>query len=76
METGRSHNFAYEVDGKPFGGKTDIPAWPPDAYPQAGVPQGKLTEKLVHTSKIYPGMQSNYWVYTPARLRPPARPRR
>lgn len=66
VDTGRSHNFAYEVDGKPFGGKTDLPAWPPDAYAVAGVPQGQLTEKLVHTSKIYPGMQSNYWVYTAA----------
>jgi enterochelin esterase-like enzyme len=66
LETGRSHNFAYEIAGKPFGGKTDIPAWPADAYPQPGVPQGQLTEKLVHTSKIYPGLQSNYWVYTSA----------
>ena len=66
LETGRSHNFIYEVDGKPFGGKTDVPAWPADAYLAAGVPQGQLTEKLVHTSKIYPGMQSNYWVYTSA----------
>jgi enterochelin esterase-like enzyme len=66
METGRSHNFAYEIDGKPFGGKTDLPAWPVDAYPQSGVPQGLLTEKLIHTSKIYPGMQSNYWVYATA----------
>jgi enterochelin esterase-like enzyme len=66
VETGRSHNFVYELAGKPFGGKTDVPAWPPDAYPQAGTPQGQLTEKLVHTSKIYPGMQSNYWVYTAA----------
>ena len=66
VETGRSHNFVYEVDGKPFGGKTDVPAWPPDAYQQAGVPQGQMSEKLVHTSRIYPGMQSSYWVYTAA----------
>lgn len=66
VETGRSHNFTYEVSGKPFGGKTDVPAWPADAYGKPGVPQGQLTEKLVHTSKIYPGMQSNYWVYTSA----------
>jgi enterochelin esterase family protein len=70
VTTGRSHNFVYEVDGKPFGGKTDVPAWPPDAYQQAGVPQGQLTEKLVHTSRIYPGMQSNYWVYTAAGYTP------
>jgi enterochelin esterase-like enzyme len=66
VTTGRSHNFVYEIEGKLFGGKTDVPAWPPDAYPQPGVPQGQLTEKLVHTSRIYPGMLSNYWVYTSA----------
>jgi enterochelin esterase family protein len=65
VEAGRTYNFIYEVNGQPFGGKTDIPAWPPDAYPQPGVPQGHLTEKLIHTSRIYPGMQSNYWVYMP-----------
>jgi len=27
---------------------------------------GKLSEKLIHTSKIYDGMKSEYWVYVPA----------
>ena len=66
VETGRTHNFAYEVDGKPFGGKTDVPAWPEDAMQHAGVPQGQLTVKFVHQSQIYPGMQSNYWIYAAA----------
>ena len=66
VETGRTHNFAYAVDGKPFGGKTDVPAWPEDALQRAGVPEGQLTAKLVHQSRIYPGMASNYWVYTAA----------
>ncbi len=66
VTTGRTHNFVYELDGKPFGGKTDVPAWPPDAYAKPGVPQGTLTEKLVHKSQIYEGMESNYWVYTSA----------
>ena len=34
------------------------------------MPRGKVTEKLVHTSKIYDGMQSDYWVYTPAAYDP------
>ncbi len=66
VAVGRTHNVLYEIDGKPYGGKTDIPAWSPDALSQPGVPQGTLTEKLVHTSKIYPGMKSDYWVYTSA----------
>jgi enterochelin esterase family protein len=69
VQVGRTHNVFYEVDGKPYPGKTDIAAWPPDAYAQPGVPQGQLTEKLVHTSKIYPGMKSDYWVYTSAGYR-------
>src|SRR4051812_42933320 len=32
VETGRSHNFIYEVNGQSVGGKTDVPAWPTDAY--------------------------------------------
>ncbi len=63
---GTSHGFYYLVDGKPFGGRTDVAAYLPESYPQPGVPQGKLSEKMVHASKIYPGMESNYWIYAPA----------
>jgi len=64
--TGTSHEFHYRIDGAPFGGKTDIAAYLPDCYERPGVPQGKLSEKIVHTSQIYPGMQTNYWIYVPA----------
>jgi enterochelin esterase family protein len=66
LKTGRSHSFFYMVDGKRTGGLTDVPAFGPDSYAQPGVPQGKLSEKMVHTSKLYPGMKSEYWVYVPA----------
>ena len=66
VKTGTSHAFYYLKDGGHFGGKTDFPAYLPDCYERRGVPQGKLSEKLVHISKIYPGMQSNYWIYVPA----------
>ena len=66
MKTGTSHSFFYTVEGVPFGGRTDVPAYGPDSYPRAGVPQGKLSEKLLHTSKIYDGMLSEYWIYVPA----------
>jgi len=48
------------------GGKTDVAAYGPDSYLQPGVPEGKLSEKMVHTSKIYEGMKSDYWIYVPA----------
>jgi enterochelin esterase-like enzyme len=35
-------------------------------YLKPGVPQGKLSEKLSHTSRIYEGMVADYWIYVPA----------
>lgn len=67
---GISHAFAYRIDGKEFGGRNDVPAYLPESYQQPGVPQGKLSEKLVHKSKIYDGMLSDYWIYVPAQYDP------
>ncbi len=66
LPTGRTHNFHYLIDGKPFGGRTDLMAYTPDHYLKPGTPQGKLTEKRTHTSRIYDGMVADYWVYAPA----------
>lgn len=67
---GKSHTFHYLLDGKPFGGSLDLPAFGPEAYAQPGVPMGKLSEKIVHTSKIYDGMKNDYWIYVPAQYDP------
>src|SRR5437867_1524175 len=66
LKVGTSHAFAYTIDGKPFGGRKDVPAYGADSYLKPGVPSGKLSDKLIHSSKIYNGMKSNYWVYVPA----------
>jgi enterochelin esterase family protein len=66
LRPGTVHGFHYEVNGVRTGGSTDVAAYGPDSYPRPGVPQGTLSEKIVHTSKIYDGMQSNYWIYVPA----------
>ncbi|MBL8215369.1 MAG: esterase family protein [Bryobacterales bacterium] len=66
LKTGTSHNFNYLVAGKAMGGRTDVAAYMPDSYEQPGVPKGKLSEKLTHTSKIYDGTVSDYWIYVPA----------
>ena len=63
---GRLHSFHYVVQGKPFGGRVDLPAFGPLSYLQPGVPTGTLSEKIIHTSKIYDGMKSEYWIYVPA----------
>lgn len=67
--TGTSHNFHYIIDGARFGGKTDVPAFGPYSYEKPGVPKGTLSEKMVHTSTIYPGMTSNWWIYVPAQYK-------
>jgi enterochelin esterase family protein len=67
---GRLHAFHYVIDGKPFGGKLDLPAFTPLSYLQPGALSGTLSEKIVHASKIYDGMKSEYWIYVPAQYDP------
>lgn len=65
-QLGKLHAFHYTIDGHDFGGSLDVPAFGPLSYAQPGVPSGTLSEKLVHTSKLYDGMKSEYWIYVPA----------
>jgi enterochelin esterase-like enzyme len=65
-ELGVLHSFEYRVSGAKFGGRLDLPAFGQDSYLEANVPTGTLSEKLIHTSKIYDGMKSEYWIYVPA----------
>jgi enterochelin esterase-like enzyme len=67
---GKLHSFHYLVNGATFGGRLDLPAFTPDSYQQPNVPAGTLSAKLTHTSKIYDGMKSNYWIYVPAQYDP------
>jgi enterochelin esterase-like enzyme len=71
---GRLHSFHYFINGAngsaKFGGRLDLPAFGPLSYPQPGVPSGTLSAKLFHTSKIYDGMKSEYWIYVPAQYDP------
>jgi enterochelin esterase family protein len=69
-QVGRLHSFYYVVDGKKFGGRLDVPAFGPLSYQQPGVPSGTLSEKMIHTSKLYDGMKSEYWTYVPAQYDP------
>jgi enterochelin esterase family protein len=66
MTTGRSHAFYYKIENRQFGGRNDIPCYGPDSYQQPGVPQGTLSPKMTHTSKIFEGMVSDWWIYVPA----------
>jgi enterochelin esterase family protein len=66
LKTGSAYAFSWKVDGKVVGGANDLPAFTEDAYPKAGVPQGKLVGPIELTSKVYAGMKSNIWYYVPA----------
>src|SRR5688500_365340 len=70
LRVGTSHRFHYLVNGAKFGGSVDVPAYTPNSYARPGAPQGRISEKLVHTSTLYPGMQTNYWIYVPAQYDP------
>ncbi len=70
LRPGTSHSFYYMVNGQRMGGKNDLPAYLPESYVQAGVPQGTLSEKMTHTSKLYDGMVSDWWIYVPAQYDP------
>src|SRR5713226_1681689 len=67
---GRLHSFHYLINGAKFGGRLDLPAFSPPSYRQPGTPSGTLSPKIVHTSKIYDGMKSEYWIYVPAQYDP------
>ena len=67
---GKLHAFYYQVNGAKFGGRLDMPVFGPLSYLQPGVPSGTLSEKLIHASKIYDGLQSEYWIYVPAQYDP------
>ncbi|MGH9657169.1 MAG: alpha/beta hydrolase, partial [Bryobacteraceae bacterium] len=66
LKTGTSHAVQFKAGETALGPRTDVPAFGPDSYEKPGVPRGTLSEKLVHSSKIYEGMQSDYWIYVPA----------
>jgi enterochelin esterase family protein len=70
LTPGTSHMFHYVIGGAPFGGKNDVAAYLSESYAHPNVPQGTLSAKIVHTSKIYPGMETNYWIYVPAQYDP------
>ncbi|MGV3723273.1 MAG: alpha/beta hydrolase [Actinomycetota bacterium] len=66
LATGKNHTFYYTADGKRFGGDVNVTAYGPDSQEKPGVPKGVLSEKITHKSKLYDGMESDYWIYVPA----------
>src|SRR5579863_4004387 len=67
---GRLHQFHYLVNGATRGGSLDLPAFGPESYLLPHTPTGTLSDKIVHTSKVYDGMKTDYWIYVPAQYDP------
>jgi len=65
LRLGTTHNYNYFANGRSLG-TYDVAGYNPDSYPLPGVARGKLSEKKTLTSKIYPGMSADYWVYVNA----------
>jgi enterochelin esterase family protein len=65
LRLGTTHQYHYFAGGREIGGY-QVAGYNPDSYPVEGVPHGRLSERKTLTSKIYPAMSSNYWVYVNA----------
>ena len=66
LRAGTAHKGEWFVGGISIGGANNVPAYPPESYPQPGVPEGKLTGPIEMESNVYPGMKANLWYYVPA----------
>jgi len=66
LRQGTSYRYSWLVDGKVVGGANDVASFTEEAYPQPGVPQGKLSEAITIDSKLYPGLKARMWYYVPA----------
>ncbi|MDX1984324.1 MAG: alpha/beta hydrolase-fold protein [Bryobacteraceae bacterium] len=64
LRLGVTHQYLYADAAGNATGSYEVAGYNPDSYPLPSVPRGTLSEKKTLTSKIYPGMTANYWVYT------------
>jgi enterochelin esterase family protein len=65
LRLGTTHNYHYFAGLRSLG-TYDVAGYNPDSYPLPGVARGRLSQRMTHSGKIYPGMTANYWVYVNA----------
>lgn len=72
LRAGVTHSYEFFSDGKAMSlmYSYDVAGYNLDSYPRAGVPRGTMSAKKTMTSKIYPGMTANHWVYASAGVDP------
>ncbi len=64
LRLGTTHQYHYHDASQKLIGSYEVAGYNPDSYPLPGVPRGKLSVRKTLTSRVYPGMTANYWVYT------------
>ena len=70
LRVGTSHRFHYLIDRARFGGSCDIACVHAGLYARPGVPQGRISEKLVHRASVSrPG--NSYWIWCRRNTIPP-----
>ncbi|MBC7926782.1 MAG: esterase family protein, partial [Bryobacteraceae bacterium] len=69
LSEGTTHNVQFLAEGQAFEVVQNVRAFPQSAYEKSGVPQGKLSDKMVHESKIYPETKTDWWLYVPAQYK-------
>ena len=69
-QLGKLHSFHYVVDGRNSAAASTSPPSRPILTSNPAFRPRQLSDKIVHTSKIYDGMKSEYWIYVPAQYDP------
>ncbi len=62
LRLGTTHTYTYFGGGRTIG-TYDVAGYNPDSYPLPGAARGRISPMKTLTSRIYPGMTANYWVY-------------
>jgi len=70
MRTGVTHSFQYAAEGKLIGARADVAGYQADSYSKPSIARGTLSEKRTIVSKLYEGMQADYWVYLSPGVKP------
>jgi enterochelin esterase family protein len=71
QQLGALHDFHYQIDGKNSGGSSwNMAAYTELSYPIEGTAKGQLSQKQTLASKIYDGVNNDYWIYVPAKYDP------
>jgi enterochelin esterase family protein len=69
---GAAFNWTVSVNGQLHDRSKTLEAYlkHPDTFAKASVPRGILLAMPKHTSRVYPGVTRNWWIYVPSQYKP------